>query len=135
MVMPILAVADTAASIKFYEEGLGFAVTMSMPGENDTISFAIVNLGHINIGLSLQALDQPKGLGCVLMVYPPEDYDIDAHYEDVKSKGIPIDLELKAEYWGDKLFGVKDPDGYVLHFCKTYKEMTPDEIIAEAAKA
>ena len=133
--MPILAVSDITASLAFYQEGLGFSVTMSMPTEDGGVSFAIINMGEVNIGISAQPAPDPKGNGVVFMLYPPSDYDIDAHYDEAISKGIQISQELKTEYWGDKLFGVADPDGYQLQFCKTVQQMSPEEIINQSKNA
>lgn len=132
MIMPILAVSNMSASLAFYQDVLGFSVGVSMPGEDGTPFFAIVDKGElVHVGLQ----NDPKhvgerGSGVVFMLYVPDGTDMEAYYNEVKGKGASILEELKEEYWGDQLFSVSDPDGYYLSLCKTVKQMTPDEIAA-----
>ena len=37
--------------------------------------------------------------------------DVDAEYERVKNLGVPIEIELRDEEWGDRHFAVIDPNG------------------------
>ena len=135
MVLPIFAVRDAEASVKFYMEVLEFSEMFRMPGESVPIAFAMLAFGQgVSLGLSHMEAPEPKGLGCVLMLYVPEDLDIDAYYDRVRARGANIAQEIADEYWGDRAFGVHDPDGFYLKFCKAIKRMDPDEIV-EASKA
>jgi uncharacterized glyoxalase superfamily protein PhnB len=86
-----------------------------------------------HIGLSLDQQASNRGSGVVVMVYVPDDQNIDRFYEQVKSRGVEIVDEIKTEYWGDRLFTVHDPDGYVIQPAKTVKQMSMEEI-AEAMR-
>lgn len=59
---------------------------------------------------SQQALFQPAfaGKGVYLTV---EVEDVDAEYNRIKSLGIPIQIELRDEPWGDRHFAIVDPNG------------------------
>jgi uncharacterized glyoxalase superfamily protein PhnB len=46
----------------------------------------------------------------------------------VQGKGITITEELKTEYWGDRVFSIKDPDGYYLTFGVTIEQVPMDQI-------
>lgn len=37
--------------------------------------------------------------------------DVDAEFERVKQSGVPIEIELRDEEWGDRHFAVVDPNG------------------------
>lgn len=37
--------------------------------------------------------------------------DVDAEYERIQAMGIPIEVELRDEPWGDRHFAVIDPNG------------------------
>jgi uncharacterized glyoxalase superfamily protein PhnB len=133
MILPILAVKNYDASVKFYTEKLGFASTMTMPGREGDNTFGFVQLGDgAQLALSQDSSDLTgRGNGVVLMLYPT-DFDIDAYYERVKSAGIGIVEEIRTEIWGDRLFAVQDLDGYYLTIAKTVAPMrSPDEIRAE----
>ena len=134
MIMPMLDVKDVDASIAFYKK-LGCEVNVTMPGPDGKTMFAIADLSPmVHFGLNLNKDLSSRGSGVTFMVYVPDDQDIDAYYEKVKSQGIKIVDEIKTEYWGDRLFTIHDPDGYVLQPVKTVKQMTMEEINAAIPK-
>jgi PhnB protein len=134
MIMPILAVKDVAASIAFYQDKLGFSVSVSMPGEDGQPNFAVLNMGDgVTVGLQLDTELAQRGDGVVLMMYVPDSTDIDGYYGQVKGRGVPIVEEINTGYWGDRLFSVKDPDGYWVSLCKTVQQMSNEEIQAAGA--
>jgi uncharacterized glyoxalase superfamily protein PhnB len=131
MIMPILSVKDVDASIAFYTEKLGFAHQMSMPGPDGKNTFAFVSLGEaIMVGLSLDPDLQHRGAGVDLMFYVPDTTDIDQVYNEVQSRGVGITETIDTRYWGDRTFGLRDPDGYSLTFAKTVKQVPMEEIEA-----
>jgi uncharacterized glyoxalase superfamily protein PhnB len=127
-VFPILAVKDYEASVKFYTEQLGFKSDFTMQGPDGSNVFGFISMDEsVQIGLSRDTQLTERGNGVVLMLFP-KDFDIDAYYAQVKNKGIPLAEELKTEYWGDRVFSVKDPDGYYLTFGKTVEVVSPEKI-------
>ncbi len=134
MIMPILSVKDIEASIAFYRDMLGFNHDFTMPGPDGTPTFAGVSLGKAAFGLDLQPQSAKGGEGVIFMVYVADDADLDAYYAQVQARGVKIEQEIKDEYWGDRVFGVRDNSGYYLNICKTVKQMSMDEI-AKAASA
>jgi len=134
MIMPILAVRDTQASIDFYTQSLGFQLVFSMPGEGGSTVFAIVSLSETaSIGLMADTETSDRGKGVALMTYVTPETDIDAYYSDVQAKGVSIVREIRDEFWGDRCFDITDIDGYYLSICKTTQQMSGEEIIANAA--
>lgn len=130
MIMPILSVKDVNTSVQFYTEKLGFKTSVLMEGASGEPVFAIVQLGQAHLGLGLDDVPEPRGAGVAFMVYVPDDTDIDTHYESVKAKGVPIVEEIKTEYWGDRVYSIKDPSGYHITMTKTVKQVSNDEIQA-----
>lgn len=134
MIMPILAVRDVDATVAFYTDKLGFNHDFSLPGSDGTNTFAGVSLGKASLGFDLQPAATKGGDGVVFMVYVTEDANLDVYYEQVKARGVKIEQEIKDEYWGDRVFGLRDNNGYYLNFCKTVKQMSGEEI-AQVAQA
>jgi uncharacterized glyoxalase superfamily protein PhnB len=129
MIMPTVAVKDIEASIAFYVNKLGFTHGVTMPGPDGKPNFAIVDLGEaVHIGLQLDTATEHRGNGVVFMVYVADSTDIDAYYAQVQKNGAVIEEPIKTEYWGDRVFSLRDPDGYFLSLCKTVKAMSVDEI-------
>lgn len=138
MIMPILNVRDLEASVRFYVEQLGFQPSFSVPGPDGKDNFTIVTMGAATLALTNEHGEiMLGGSGISLMVYVPHDVDIDVYCEQVRARGVGLLHELNTEYWGDRMFVVQDPDGYVVSLAKTVKQLTDEEIIAahEAQKA
>ncbi len=129
MIMPILSVKNIAASKKFYTETLGFQQSVSMNDDNGIEVFGIFTLGNSDIGIGIDPSTPTPHATVQFMIYVPDDLDIDQYYADVKARGGAAD-DLKTEYWGDRKFDIKDPDGYWLTLCKTVKMMTHEEAAA-----
>jgi uncharacterized glyoxalase superfamily protein PhnB len=133
MIMPILAVKDVDSTVVFFQDKLGFRHDMSMAGSEGKNVFAIVGLGAAVFGLGSDdslAEKMPWGSGVQFMIYLPEGQSIDSYYADIKAKGIKIDDELADTYWGDRAFTIHDPDGYMLTFAVTVKQVPIEEMEA-----
>jgi uncharacterized glyoxalase superfamily protein PhnB len=133
MIMPILAVKDVDASVAFFKDQLGFRHDMSMAGPEGKNVFAIVGLGAAVFGVGWDDrvnYEQVLGHGVQFMIYLPDGQSIDSFYADVKAKGVRIDDELTDTYWGDRAFTIHDPNGYMLTFAVTVKQVPIDEMEA-----
>lgn len=137
MIVPILSVKDVDASIAFYTEKLGFALDMTMPDPTGKTFFAFVRQGQKDnpIGLSLDAELEHRGQGVELMIYVPDEVDLDGLYSSIRGKNVAIAEEIGDRYWGDRTFTLHDPDGYKLTFARTVKEMSFEEIQATLANS
>ena len=108
--------AETRA---FYTEKLGFGVRfendfyllLHTPDEAFEISFLLP--GHP----SQQPVFQKEfnGQGVYLTI---ETDDVDAMYQDLKGRQVPIEIELRDEPWGDRHFAIVDPNGVGIDIVK-----------------
>ncbi|SEW53406.1 VOC family protein [Chitinophaga arvensicola] len=104
--------AKIAESKKFYTEVLGFGVTfenefyllLHTPDKQAELSFLLPE--HA----SQQPLFRPafNGQGMYLTIEVP---DVDKVYEEIKAKGIAVQIAIRNEPWGDRHFAIKDPSG------------------------
>ena len=129
MILPILNVTDVDTSLAFYTEKLGFTQQMAMPNADGVTTFAFVEMGDFMIGLNADDANG-VGKGVDFMLYIPDSIRLDDLYQDVQAKGVPIVVEIKTEYWGDRVFGIKDPDGYSLIFAQTVHEADIEHVAA-----
>ena len=135
MIMPTLKVADLDASIAFYCDVLGFTKVLSLPDADGKDAYAIVNLGDgTDIGLQVDPATYVSGKGIDLMVYVPEAVDLEVRYAEVQGK-VEITAPLETKYWGDQLFSVTDPDGYLISMCKNVQQLSPEEGMAAQAES
>jgi catechol 2,3-dioxygenase-like lactoylglutathione lyase family enzyme len=96
----------------FYTEVLGFGITfenewfalLHTPDKSNQISFMLPELA------SQKPIFQNEftGKGVYLTIEVPS---VDNVYHQLKSKGIPIEVDLQDEPWGDRHFAIVDPNG------------------------
>lgn len=81
-----------------------FYVLLHTPDHSAQLSFLLPD--HP----SQQPLFQPPfaGRGVYLTI---EVDDVDAVYKKIKASGVPIQIELRDEPWGDRHFAIVDPNG------------------------
>jgi catechol 2,3-dioxygenase-like lactoylglutathione lyase family enzyme len=101
-----------AESKKFYQNILGFGVTfenefyllLHTPNHQAEISFLLPN--HP----SQQAFfHKPySGQGMYLTIEVDEIEDL---YQNIKGKGVAIEIDIRTEPWGDRHFAIQDPNG------------------------
>lgn len=97
---------------QFYSENLGFEVVfenkfyllMQTPGGKAQLSFLLPN--HPSQQPLFQAPFQGQGMYLTIEVE-----DVDALYEQMKSKQVTIKIDLRDEPWGDRHFAIQDPNG------------------------
>ncbi|WP_299060509.1 VOC family protein [uncultured Polaribacter sp.] len=103
----------------FYNENLGFKIKfenefyllLKTPNEKDTLSFLLPN----------HPTQQPffhkpfRGEGVYLTI---EIENVDKLYEEIKSKGVEIKVDIRDEPWGERHFSIEDPNGIGIDIVK-----------------
>lgn len=101
--------AETKA---FYTQTLGFGVTfenefyllLHAPGGGSEISFLLP--GHPSQQPLFHEAFQGRGVYLTIEVE-----DVDKLYNELKKKGVTIQIDLRDEPWGDRHFAISDPNG------------------------
>jgi uncharacterized glyoxalase superfamily protein PhnB len=105
------------ASIKWYQEALGFAVDMTFE-VNGKLGGAIISAGDIRIVLNQDdgklGWDRVKGQGLYLQLNVATAKDVDAAAARIKAAGGTLIDEPADRPWGARMFQFKDLDGFKL---------------------
>ena len=119
---PNLIVASVEASLRFYEDVLGFSRAMNVP-EKPPFVFASVVSGPVEIFLNdrstvtkenAQMAGLAPGGGNTMFI---EVEDVDALYAQVGSR-VQVVMALVTQWYGMREFAIEDPDGYVITFAQ-----------------
>lgn len=137
--MPEFLVSDIAATIKFYQDALGFGEAFTLPDANGTIVHASVSNGETMIMFGplpgdLTASAGELGKGVTIYLILNETDDIDALFTVAEAAGATVLQTPRDEFWGDRTWAVADPDGYKIIVSKQVREVSMDEM-AEAMAA
>jgi PhnB protein len=114
-ITPEIVVSNMDASMEFYSV-LGFVQdNVGIVDENGSQWYSLA-MGDSNVWLLRRdvAGDMVEGgmLGNGVHLYLRVD-DVDATYEHLRVKGVPVVKEIETLWYGLREFKVADPDGYV----------------------
>ncbi len=114
-IAPGLTVNDLQRSLRFYTEGLGFAVKEKNEVDGQ-VRFAMLTAGRGELGLGqddfAKGRNRVKGVGLRLWVSTAQDLRLLA--DQAKAAGITLDSDVAALPWGPLAFALTDPDGFKL---------------------
>jgi catechol 2,3-dioxygenase-like lactoylglutathione lyase family enzyme len=114
-IVPVLKVGDLQRAVDFYTAILGLSVAWRADndggGEN-----AMLTAGAISVLLSTGAHlgDTPQFTGTLYFNIK----GVDGFFESIREK-VAIVWPLETMDYGQREFGIRDPDGYVLAFAET----------------
>jgi PhnB protein len=136
MLSPLLMVKDMEKTIEFYTQILGFENTFQLPDPEGNLVHAnlVWKDVHIMLGPASPAVPPEampyRGSGVDFYILVEKEDDIDQYYAMLKEKGANIVQEITDQFWGDRNFVIKDPDGYQLTFAKTIREVSSEDMMA-----
>jgi uncharacterized glyoxalase superfamily protein PhnB len=135
--MPYLYYEDAAAALDFLTSALGFTEKVRMTEDDGRIGHAEVVIGEDGVVMLGQPPNtrNPKSLGGKTQsIYVYVD-DVDAHFERAKAAGAKIVREPEDQFYGDRNYGVEDPEGHEWYFGTHVRDVSPEEMQAAGATA
>ena len=137
-VMPYLLYEDSDAALEFLTDALGFTEKYRMTADDGRVNHAEVMIGGdgvVMLGTPGSDYKNPKKLGGkTQQIYVYVD-DVDAHYERAKAAGAKITREPEDQFYGDRNYGVEDPEGHEWYFGTHVRDVSPEEMQAAGATA
>jgi PhnB protein len=138
-VVPYLCVNGAAAAIQFYSQVFGATERLRMPGPDDTIGHAELQLGDSVIMLSDEFLEMnvrsPKTIGgspVTLSVYVE---DVDAVVERAVQAGATVLRPVENQFYGDRSGQFEDPFGHRWSVATHVEDISPEEMTRRAEEA
>ena len=128
--MPYLLYEDSDAALEFLVSAFGFTEKLRMTDDNDRVNHAEVQMndGVIMLGTPPGDYKNPAKLGVKTQsVYVYVD-DVDTHYERAKKAGAKIVREPEDQFYGDRNYGVEDPEGHEWYFGTHVRDVSLEEM-------
>jgi PhnB protein len=134
-ITPYLYYEDVAGALGWLTRAFGFRERMRMPGPGGAIQHAEMELadGVIMLGRPGADYQNPKRIGRVtgsLYVYVDE---IDKHFERAREAGAKILAPPEDQFYGDRRYGVEDPEGHQWYFAQRVRDVAPEDLRPPAA--
>lgn len=137
-VSPYLAVDGAAAAIDFYRDVLGATERMRIPGPNDTIGHAELQLGDSVIMLADESPDMghrsPNSIGGTPVGLSVYVEDVDAVFSKAIAAGATEQIAVQDQFYGDRSGTFLDPFGHKWHVASHVEDVSPDEMSRRAAE-
>ena len=126
-VMPMISVGDVDAVRDFYTQKLGFEHQMGVVGKDGKLDFVNMVIGSASLMFSrpMDGSTPPDGDRTVDLYVNVSN--VDDHHSATKAAGVEIVDELTDQWWGDRTYVIKDPNGYRVWFFQNVGEPTPPE--------
>ena len=119
LAVPYLLYDDAQAALDWVVEALGCTITDTQLDKSGALFHADVRLGEARIMLGAPGPDDRYGgpgtsrIHAMVLVYVP---DVDALFARVTTHGATVLAELTDTPWGDRTFGIADPQGQCWYF-------------------
>ncbi|MFO1018490.1 MAG: VOC family protein [Hyphomonadaceae bacterium] len=123
---------DPKAAFRWLEQAFGFEPLMVMLDESENLMHSEMSYGAsvVMVGNEWSADHKsPKSIGGkntqTVHVQLAEGDDIDAHCERARKAGAEIIQEPDTQFYGDRTYRCRDPEGHIWTFGVTVQKMSP----------
>jgi PhnB protein len=130
-VTPYLTVKDGHKAIDFYQRAFGARVRLMMPGPNNSVGHAELEIGDSVFMLadeSPQAGKSPTTLGGTssgVMLYVT---DVDKTFKQAVDAGAKATSQPENMFWGDRFGRLTDPFGHDWSLATHVEDVSPEEM-------
>lgn len=133
---PALFYLDPFAALDFLERAFGFERVLLLTDENGNLAHSQMNYRGAGIMIGTEWSDDHKspasiGRKCTQTVHVAMEDGIDAHCEQARAAGAEIIAEPDDQFYGDRTYRARDPEGHIWTFSQPVRRVSRVE--AEAA--
>ena len=126
---------DPKAALKFLEEAFGFETTLLIEDAEGNLAHSQMTYGDSAVMIGNEWTGEhksPASIGgqmtqTVHIQLADGDGTVDEHCERARKAGAAILVEPETQFYGDRTYRCKDPEGHIWTISQTVKVMTPDE--------
>jgi PhnB protein len=121
---------DVAAALAWLARAFGFHERMRLPGPQGSIAHAEMELadGVIMLGCPSPEYRNPKRLGQATQSLYVYVEDVDKHFRHAREAGAKILEEPADQFYGDRRYGVEDPEGHLWYFAQRVRDVAPEDM-------
>jgi len=134
--MSAVVYRDPKAALKFLEAAFGFELFMLIEDDQGNLAHSEMRLGESALMVGYEWSDEyksPASIGgkVTQSIHIQVDSDIDAHCERARAAGMEIVMAPADQFYGDRTYRCRDPEGHIWTVGQTVKAVSREE--AEAA--
>jgi uncharacterized glyoxalase superfamily protein PhnB len=127
-----LSYRDPKAALDWLEQAFGLERSMVITDDKGEIAHSEMRFRECLIMIGSEWSEDhrsPSSLGGknTQSVHVHMDEDIDAHCERARKAGAEILQEPETQFYGDRTYRARDPEGHIWTFGQTFKTVSPEE--------
>lgn len=127
-----LCYRNPKAALDWLEKAYGFEPAMIISDANGDIAHSEMRFGECLIMIGNEWTEDhrsPASIGGknTQTVHVHLEQDIDAHCERARKAGAEILMEPETQFYGDRTYRARDPEGHIWTFGQTIKQVSPEE--------
>jgi len=136
---PYLLYRDVGKALDWFSKAFGFVESGErFTGTDGTVQHAAMKIPPKDevfmLGCPGPKYKNPKKLGSATALMYINVDDVDKHFARAKKAGAKIIQKLEDTFYGDRRYGVRDPEGHEWYFAQHIRDVTPEEMKKAAAK-
>src|SRR5262245_18185794 len=131
-VTPAICYVNPKAALEYLRDAFGFELELLIEDEKGNLAHSQMSYGNgaIMVGNEWSenhASPQNVGRKCTQTVHVHVETDIDAPCERARKAGMEIIQAPETQFYGDRTYRARDPEGHIWTFGQTMKEVAPEE--------
>jgi len=129
-ITPYLYYEDVAGALDWLAQAFGFKERMRMPAADGSVMHAEMECadGVIMLGRPADDYKNPARLGQATQGLYVFVEDVDKHFEHAKQSGAKIEAEPEDQFYGDRRYTAKDPEGHEWFFATHVRDVAPEDM-------
>jgi uncharacterized glyoxalase superfamily protein PhnB len=131
-ITPALFYKDPRGALDFLRDAFGFELDFMIEDEGGNLVHSQIMHGEGRIMVGTEWSDDHKsplsvGGKNTQTTHVQLDEDVDAHCETARKAGAEILAEPETQFYGDRTYRARDPEGHIWTFARTVQDMTPEQ--------
>lgn len=127
-----LCYRDPKAALDWLEKAYGFEPAMILTDKDGNVAHSEMRYGECLIMVGSEWSEDHKSPASIggkntQTVHVHIESGIDAHCERARKAGAVIVQEPETQFYGDRTYRAKDPEGHIWTFGQTVQELSPEE--------
>lgn len=126
---------DPKAALKFLEAAFGFELTLLIEDADGNLAHSQMSWGDSTVMIGNEWTEEhrsPASIGGLMtqtvhIQIGDGQGTVDEHCERARKAGAAIIVEPATQFYGDRTYRCKDPEGHISTVSQTVQVMTPDE--------
>lgn len=131
-ITPALSYLNPRAALDFLQRAFGFELDMLIEDEAGNLAHSQMAHGDGRIMVGTEWSENhrsPQSIGrkCTQTVHIQLTEDLDAHCNRARAAGAEIIAEPETQFYGDRTYRARDPEGHIWTFGQTVEVLKPEQ--------